>query len=153
MAKDYYKYILSLLFQGLGSWKAAQYQLRTSSISWSRTLLTSSVVVSLTGYLGTPSVSVKIPTCLTRLLAGVTSSYTPVKRNQAGYSPSSSSKPRLQRQRQRLSRVGHVRIQGGGAGGPDPPENHKNIGFLSNTGPDPLATKPAFNVGPTLAGR
>ena len=30
------------------------------------------------------------------------------------------------------------------------PENHKNIGFLSNTGPDPLknykATKPAFNV-------
>ena len=35
-----------------------------------------------------------------------------------------------------------------GAGGPDPPpENHKNIGFLSNTGPYPLkshkATKPA----------
>ena len=33
-------------------------------------------------------------------------------------------------------------------------ENHKNIGFLSNTGPDPLknhkATKPAFNVGPSL---
>ena len=29
---------------------------------------------------------------------------------------------------------------GGGTGGPDPPplKNHKNIGFLSNTGPDPL---------------
>ena len=30
-------------------------------------------------------------------------------------------------------------------------ENHKNIGFLSNTGPDPLknykATKPALNFG------
>ena len=30
-------------------------------------------------------------------------------------------------------------------------KNHENIGFLSNTGPDPLknhkATKPAFNVG------
>ena len=24
------------------------------------------------------------------------------------------------------------------AGGPDPLKNHKNIGFLSNTGPDPL---------------
>ena len=41
---------------------------------------------------------------------------------------------------------------GGGAGGPTSPlEKHKNIGFLSNTGPDPLknrkATKPAFNVG------
>ena len=34
-------------------------------------------------------------------------------------------------------------------------ENHKAIGFLSNTGPDLLenhkATKPAFNVGPSLA--
>ena len=34
-------------------------------------------------------------------------------------------------------------------------ENHKNIGFLSNTGLDPLlnhkATKPAFNVRPPLA--
>ena len=34
-----------------------------------------------------------------------------------------------------------------------PLENHKNIGFLSNTGPDPLknhkATKPGFNVGPS----
>ena len=30
--------------------------------------------------------------------------------------------------------------RGGGAGGPDtPPEKkHKNLGFLSNTGPDPL---------------
>ena len=29
--------------------------------------------------------------------------------------------------------------EGGGAGGPKPtPENHKNIGFLSNTVPDPL---------------
>ena len=31
-------------------------------------------------------------------------------------------------------------------------KNHKNIGFLRNTGPDPMenhkATKPAFNVGP-----
>ena len=41
---------------------------------------------------------------------------------------------------------------GGGTGGPTSPlENHKNIGFLSNYGPDPLknhkATKPAFNVG------
>ena len=33
-------------------------------------------------------------------------------------------------------------------------KNHKNIGFLSNTGPDPLknhkATKPALNVRPSL---
>ena len=42
---------------------------------------------------------------------------------------------------------------GGGGGCPDPHplENHKNIGFHSNTGPDPLknhkATKPVFNVG------
>ena len=39
----------------------------------------------------------------------------------------------------------------GGTGGLDPLKNHKNLGFLSNTGPDPLknhkATKPAFNVG------
>ena len=29
--------------------------------------------------------------------------------------------------------------EGGGAGGPDPPlETYKNIGFLSNTGPDSL---------------
>ena len=39
--------------------------------------------------------------------------------------------------------------------GPDPPEKSQNIGFHSNTGPDPLtnykATKPAFNVGATSA--
>ena len=38
-----------------------------------------------------------------------------------------------------------------GAGGLNPPllKNHKNIGFLRNTGkaPNPKATKPAFNVG------
>ena len=42
--------------------------------------------------------------------------------------------------------------EGGGQGSGPPLKNHKNIGFLSNTGPDPLrilkATKPAFNVGP-----
>ena len=36
-----------------------------------------------------------------------------------------------------------------------PLKNYKNIGFLSNTGRDPLknhkAAKPAFNVGPSLA--
>ena len=45
--------------------------------------------------------------------------------------------------------VRHVRIQTGS--GP-PLKNHKNKGFLSNSGPDLLknyeATKPAFNVGP-----
>ena len=45
--------------------------------------------------------------------------------------------------------------EGGGAGGSDPPENHKNREFLSNTGPDPLkyhkATKPAFIVGTSSA--
>ena len=49
--------------------------------------------------------------------------------------------------------AGHVWIQRGWAGGQDPLENHKNLGFLSNTGPDPLtnhkATKPEFNVGPS----
>ena len=34
-------------------------------------------------------------------------------------------------------------------------KNHKNIGFLSNSGPDPLKnyepTEPAFNVGPSSA--
>ena len=38
---------------------------------------------------------------------------------------------------------------------PPPLKNHKNIGFLSNTGPDPLknykAAKSAFNVGPSSA--
>ena len=49
-----------------------------------------------------------------------------------------------------------MRIQRG-TGVPDPPplKNHKNIGFLSNTGPDPLenhkATKTAFNIGPPSA--
>ena len=36
-----------------------------------------------------------------------------------------------------------------------PLENHKNVGFFSNTGPDPLknhkATKLAFNIGPSSA--
>ena len=45
--------------------------------------------------------------------------------------------------------------RGGGGRGPDPLENYKNIGFLSNIGLDPLknhkAIKPAFNVGPSLA--
>ena len=40
----------------------------------------------------------------------------------------------------------------GGEGGQDPLKNHKNIGFLSNSGPDSLenhkATKPSFNNGP-----
>ena len=45
----------------------------------------------------------------------------------------------------------------GGTGGPADPslKNHKNIGFLSNSGPDPLKrTKlpsQAFNVGPSSA--
>ena len=39
----------------------------------------------------------------------------------------------------RLFKCDHVRIQrGGGTGGPDPPEKSQNIGFLSETGPDPL---------------
>ena len=51
----------------------------------------------------------------------------------------------------------HGRIQRGGGGrGPDPPlKNHNNIGFLCNTGPEPVrnrkATKPAFNAGPSSA--
>ena len=49
--------------------------------------------------------------------------------------------------------IGGIR---GGTGGPTSPlENHKNIGFLGNTGPDPLknhkSTKPAFNVWPSSA--
>ena len=31
--------------------------------------------------------------------------------------------------------------------GPDPAENHKNIGFLSNTHPDPLKITSAFKPG------
>ena len=51
---------------------------------------------------------------------------------------------------------GHLRIhRGGGAVGPDPLKNYKNIGFLSITGPDPpknhKAIKPTFNVGPSSA--
>ena len=37
-----------------------------------------------------------------------------------------------------------------GAGGPDPPKNHKNIGFPSNI-ENHKATKPAFNGGPLSA--
>ena len=43
--------------------------------------------------------------------------------------------------------------EGRGARGPHPLEKSQNIGFHSNSGPDPLknhkATKPAFNVGPS----
>ena len=47
-------------------------------------------------------------------------------------------------------------LEGGGGGRTPPPlKNHKNIGFLSNSGLDPMknykATKPAFNVGPSSA--
>ena len=54
----------------------------------------------------------------------------------------------------------HARIQGvvnwWGEGVRTLPENpSQKIGFLSNTGPDPInintATKPAFNVGPSSA--
>ena len=42
---------------------------------------------------------------------------------------------------------------GQGVRTPPPLKNYKNIGYSSNTGPDPLkkiaATKPAFNVGPS----
>ena len=42
-----------------------------------------------------------------------------------------------------------------GSGPPPPLKNHKNIGSLSNSGPDTLinhkATKPAFNVGSSWA--
>ena len=53
----------------------------------------------------------------------------------------------------------NVLIQRGGGGSRPllPLKNHKNMGFLSNTGPDPQknhkAIKPAFNVGPTSAGQ
>ena len=44
---------------------------------------------------------------------------------------------------------------GGGRGVRTHLKNHKNIGFSSNAGPDPLknrkATKPELNVGPSLA--
>ena len=54
-----------------------------------------------------------------------------------------------------LFHVRTQRVRTGGLHAPPPPpppplKNHKNIGFLSNTGPDPLecykATEPAFNV-------
>ena len=45
--------------------------------------------------------------------------------------------------------------RGGDRGSGPRLKNHKNIGFLSNFGPDPLknyeATEPAFNVGPSSA--
>ena len=48
--------------------------------------------------------------------------------------------------------MGGSRGGGGGAGGL---KNHTNIGFLGNTGLDPLknhkAIKPSFNVGPSSA--
>ena len=52
--------------------------------------------------------------------------------------------------------MGWSRRGGGRGSGPPPPlKNHKNIGFLCNTGPDPRtnckATKPAFYVGPASA--
>ena len=48
------------------------------------------------------------------------------------------------------------RSRGGGEGVRTPPlKSHKNLGFLSNTGPDPLknhkVTKPEFNAGPSWA--
>ena len=49
----------------------------------------------------------------------------------------------------------HGPEEGRGFGDPLHDKNHKNIGFLSNTGPNPLkyhkAIKPAFNVGPSSA--
>ena len=50
--------------------------------------------------------------------------------------------------------AGIQRVKGDKGSGP-PLKNHKNMGFLSHSGLDPLAnykaTKPAFNVGPALA--
>ena len=51
---------------------------------------------------------------------------------------------------------GWIQRGGSGSGPPPPPEKlKKNIGFLNNTGPDPLEnqknTKPAFNVVPLSA--
>ena len=49
----------------------------------------------------------------------------------------------------------HGRIQRRGQGVRTPLQNHKNMGFRCNTGPDPLenhkATQPAFNVGTSSA--
>ena len=48
-----------------------------------------------------------------------------------------------------IKQLGHARVQRA------PLEKNKALGFLSNTGPDPLgnhkATRPAFNVGPSSA--
>ena len=45
--------------------------------------------------------------------------------------------------------------RGGDKGSGPSLKKHKNIGFLIHTGPDPpkiyKATKPAFNIGPSLA--
>ena len=57
-----------------------------------------------------------------------------------------------------IASILHGRIQRGDAGGPNLPppplKITKNIGFICDTGPDPLknhkATKPAFNVGPVI---
>ena len=55
----------------------------------------------------------------------------------------------------RTRSVGGSRRGTGGPTTPPPLKNHKNIGFLSNTGPDPLKnhkdTKLAFNVGQSSA--
>ena len=45
----------------------------------------------------------------------------------------------------------NARIQRGDRGSRPSLKNHINVGFLSNTGPDPLKTKPAFNVWPLSA--
>ena len=54
-----------------------------------------------------------------------------------------------------VSNHGRIQRGGGGRGSGTPLKNHKNIGFLCNTGPIPLknhkATKPAFNAGPSSA--
>ena len=51
--------------------------------------------------------------------------------------------------------IWHAWIQRGDRGSRPPLKNHKNKGFVSNTGPDPLknhkAANPAFNVGPPSA--
>ena len=56
-----------------------------------------------------------------------------------------------------LSLGGSRRGQGSGPPPPPPLKNHENIGFLCNSGPDPLkihkATKPAFNEGPSFKWR
>ena len=56
------------------------------------------------------------------------------------------------------TKVGFIKIQRGtGVPYPLPLKNHKNIGFLSNTGLDPLKTQKAtkkqsvYNVGPSSA--